>query len=164
MQIIVNNQMDDFSTPGRPNGFGLEPAESNFIKPGKRPLSSMSPTMIFRRSDKKPEGSFGELLLVLGASGGPKIITAVVQIFLNHIMLGMPLFEATIRPRVHDQLIYHGSAVTTVEVSKLETGESIVLNNRTIQALHTRHHRTLKIDYMGTVQAVAVDLERSTLR
>ena len=144
--------MDDFATPGRPNGFGLEPTESNYIKPGKKPLSSMSPTMIFRRSNSRPEGSFGELLLVLGASGGPKIITAVVQVFLNHIILGMPLFEATIRPRVHDQLIYHGSAVATIEESKLETGEPIILQNRTIAALHARHHHLLKIDYMGTVR------------
>ena len=156
--------VDDFSTPGRPNGFGLAPAESNYIKPGKKPLSSMSPTMIFRKSTKRPEGSFGELLLVLGASGGPKIITAVVQVFLYHILLGMPLFEATIHPCVHDQLIYHGSAATTVEESELETGERIILPNRTIAALHSRHHHVLKIDYMGTVQSVSVDLETDTLR
>lgn len=162
-QLIVNNQMDDFATPGRPDGFGLAPAESNYIQPGKRPLSSMSPTMIFRRSDKKPEGSFGELVLVLGASGGPKIITAVVQVFLKHIILGMPLFEATIHPRVHDQLVYHGATVTTVEESSLESGEAIVLADRTISALESRHHQTLKIDYMGTVQSVSVDLETDTL-
>lgn len=120
--------------------------------------------MIFRRSNKRPEGSFGELLLVVGASGGPKIITAVVQIFLNHIILGMPLFEATIHPRVHDQLIYHGSAVTTVEKSKLETGEPIIIENRTVAALRARHHDILDIDYMGTVQCVSVDLETDTLR
>lgn len=144
--------MDDFSTPGRPNGFGLAPSESNYIKPGKKPLSSMSPTMIFRRSNSKPGGSFGELLLVLGASGGPKIITAVVTVFLNHIILGMPLFESIIHPRVHDQLIYHGAAVSTIEESKLETGEPIILPNRTIAALLARDHDVLKINYMGTVR------------
>lgn len=152
LQIIVNNQMDDFSTPGRPNGFGLEPSEANFIKPGKKPLSSMSPTMIFRKSNSKPEGSFGPLMLVLGGSGGPKIITAVVQVFLNHVILGTPLFEAIIRPRVHEQLIYHGSAVSTVEESKLQTGEAITLQNKTRAALLSRHHRLLEIDYMGTVR------------
>jgi gamma-glutamyltranspeptidase len=100
--IVVNNQMDDFGTPGIPNGFGLAPSESNYIKAGKKPLSSMSPTMIFRTD---PKGSFGSLVLVLGASGGPKIITAVAQIFINHIIFGMPLFEATVHARVHDQLI-----------------------------------------------------------
>ena len=119
----------------------------------------MSPTMIFRKSSSKPEGSFGELLLVLGASGGPKIITAVVQVFLNHVILGMPLFEATVRPRVHDQLIYHGSAVTTIEESELETGEPILLGNRTRAALHKRHHQLLKINYMGTVRRALVELQ-----
>ena len=149
--------MDDFSTPGRPNGFGLEPSEANFIKPGKRPLSSMSPTMIFRKSHSKPEGSFGKILLVLGASGGPKIISAVVQVFLNHIILGMPLYQAIVRPRVHDQLIYHESAVATVEKSKLETGQAVIVPNRTRAALRARDHRLLEIDYMGTVRRLRIN-------
>lgn len=156
--------MDDFGNPGRPDGFGLPPAESNFILPGKRPLSSMSPTMMFRRSDAKPEGSLGELVLALGASGGPKIITAVVQVIINHVLLGMSLFAATAHPRVHDQLIYHGAAVTTVEKSTLETGETITLKDRTIMALKSRNHDVLDIDYMGTVQSISVDLETRSLR
>lgn len=97
-------------------------------------------------------------------SGGPKIITAVTSIFLNHIILGMPLFEATIHPRVHDQLIYHGAAVTNVEETQLVTGEPIIIDNRTVNALQRRHHGVLKIDYTGTVQSVSVDLETNTLR
>ena len=124
----------------------------------------MSPTMVFRRSDKQSQASLGELLLVLGGSGGPKIITAVVQVFLNHLLLGMPLFESTIRPRVHNQLIYNGAAVTAIEDSKLRTGESISVPDRTISALESRHHDLLKVGYLATVQAVAVDLETNTMR
>jgi gamma-glutamyltranspeptidase len=156
--------MDDFSTPGKANGFGLAPAESNYIEPGKRPLSSMSPTMMFRRSDAQPNGSFGKLVLVLGASGGPKIITAVLHVILNHIFLGMPLFEATIQARVHEQLLYHGTSVTTVEKSALMTGEPILVKDRTLSALKSRNHSLLEIDYTGTVQSISVDLETNTLR
>lgn len=162
--LTLSTKMDDFSTPGKPNGFGLAPAESNYILPGKRPLSSMSPTILFRRSETKPDSSFGKLVLVLGASGGPKIITAVLQVILNHIFLGMPLFQATIQARVHEQLLYHGASVTTVEKSVLQTGEPITVNDRTVSALKSRNHDLLEIDYTGTVQAISVDLETDLLR
>jgi len=70
--ILLNNQMDDFSNPGKANFFGLAPSEENYIRPGKRPLSSMSPTFVF--------GAGGKLRMVVGASGGPKIITATLQV------------------------------------------------------------------------------------
>jgi gamma-glutamyltranspeptidase len=167
--------MDDFATPGRPNGFGLAPSESNFIKPGKQPLSSMSPTMVFRRNDdaaagerslsSSSPGRLGELLLVLGASGGPKIITAVVQTVLNRVVMGMPLFEAVIQPRIHDQLVYNDAHVTAIERSTVGTGDeaSIRLNPRTVDALRQRNHTILPISYTGAVQAIAYDLETKTL-
>jgi gamma-glutamyltranspeptidase len=159
--------MDDFATPGRPNGFGLAPSESNFIQPGKQPLSSMSPTIVFRRNDPNGEdsslGRLGELLLVLGGSGGPKIISAVVQTLLNHVVMGMPLFEAVIHPRIHDQLVYNDAHVTAIERSTLGTGEAIRLSPRTVDALRKRNHTILPLSYTGAVQAIALDLETNTL-
>lgn len=64
--------MDDFSTPNLVNYFGLRPSEANYIKPGKRPMSSMSPTIILDKDDN--------IRLVLGASGGSRIISSVAQV------------------------------------------------------------------------------------
>lgn len=69
--LILNNQMDDFSTPDQENVYGLAPSAPNFIRPGKKPLSSMSPTLM--------QDSEGQLVGAVGASGGPRIITAVLQ-------------------------------------------------------------------------------------
>ena len=93
--VIMNNQMDDFSAqPGVQNAFGLVGAEANSIAPGKRPLSSMSPTIVLQ--DGKP-------VMTLGAAGGPTIITQVVQALVNVIDLDMPLHEALALPRLHHQ-------------------------------------------------------------
>ncbi|KJH52275.1 putative gamma-glutamyltransferase [Dictyocaulus viviparus] len=70
--IVWNDEMDDFSTPGMANGFGFAPSETNFIEPGKRPMSSMSPMVIFDGKTKK-------LKMVIGGSGGSKIISAVAK-------------------------------------------------------------------------------------
>lgn len=169
--IIFGNTMDDFGKPGLPNLYGLSPAESNFIKPGKRPLSSMSPTMVFREAiadnnntDLATLSILGPLLMVLGASGGPKIITAVTQVLLNHILMGMPLLESLIHPRLHDQLVYHNAAVTTTENAKvLEDALTIEVSERTRNALTTRGHEILDIDYTGTVQVVSIDSETGRL-
>jgi gamma-glutamyltranspeptidase / glutathione hydrolase len=93
--FLLNDEMDDFSAkPGAPNMFGLVQGEANAIAPGKRPLSSMVPTIILK--DGKP-------FLVLGAPGGPVIITAVLQVILNVIDLGMNVQDAVDFPRVHQQ-------------------------------------------------------------
>ncbi|MFL0795869.1 MAG: gamma-glutamyltransferase [Cellvibrionaceae bacterium] len=93
--VLMNNQMDDFSAqPGVPNAYGLVGNEANSIQPGKRPLSSMSPTLILK--DNQP-------VLTLGAAGGPTIITQVVQGVVNHLDLGLPLEHAIAAPRIHHQ-------------------------------------------------------------
>lgn len=119
--------------------------------------------MVFRRQEWASSNSLGDLMLVIGASGGPKIISAVFQVMANVILLGMPLFEALIKPRVHDQLIYHNAAVTTCEKSVLEQGPSITLSERTKAALSSRGHNLLNVSYEGTVQAIVIDLETREL-
>jgi gamma-glutamyltranspeptidase len=162
--IVLGNTMDDFSKPGIANYFGVRPSESNYIKPGKKPLSSMSPTMVFQ-SDVSENGTetLGPLVLAIGASGGPKIISAVMQVYLNVLLQGMSLFRAIVRPRLHDQLIYNGAAVTTTENNVLLSGPQIIVSERTRDALSRRNHRIIDIDYTGTVQAILVDPETKLL-
>jgi gamma-glutamyltranspeptidase / glutathione hydrolase len=93
--FLLNDEMDDFAAkPGTPNMFELVQGEANAIAPGKRPLSSMVPTIIVK--DGKP-------FLILGAPGGPVIITAVLQAILNVIDFGMNVQDAVDFPRVHQQ-------------------------------------------------------------
>ena len=93
--VILNNEMDDFSIqPGVPNVFGLIGGEANAVAPGKRPLSSMSPTII--QKDGQP-------VLVIGAAGGPTIITQVVLGVVRVLDFGLPLAGALAAPRFHHQ-------------------------------------------------------------
>ncbi len=93
--ILLNNEMDDFATQiGKPNLYGLIQGAANAVAPGKRPLSSMSPTIVLK--DGRP-------LLALGASGGPRIITSVTQVLLNVIEFDMPLDQAMSAVRIHHQ-------------------------------------------------------------
>jgi gamma-glutamyltranspeptidase/glutathione hydrolase len=93
--VLLNNEMDDFTVKlGEANLFGLVQGEPNMIAPGKRPLSSMSPTIVLR--DGKPE-------LIVGAPGGGRIITAVVHTLLNVIDYGMDIAQAVDAPRFHQQ-------------------------------------------------------------
>lgn len=93
--FLMNNEMDDFSSkPGEPNQFGLVGSEANSIQPSKRMLSSMTPTIVLR--DGKP-------FIITGASGGSKIITAVLQVITNVIDFGMNIRQAAEAPRFHNQ-------------------------------------------------------------
>jgi gamma-glutamyltranspeptidase/glutathione hydrolase len=94
--FFLNNEMDDFATvPGQPNIGGLIEGEQNAIEPGKRPLSSMSPTIVLNPA--------GEVLLVIGGAGGPTIITGALQVILNVIEHRMTLSDAMHAPRMHHQ-------------------------------------------------------------
>ena len=93
--FFLNNEMDDFTVkPGTPNLYGLVQGEANAIAPGKRPLSSMSPTLVEKD---------GRIFLVLGSPGGSRIITAVLETIINIVDYGMTAQEAVDAPRLHHQ-------------------------------------------------------------
>jgi gamma-glutamyltranspeptidase/glutathione hydrolase len=96
--FLLNDEMDDFaSAPGKPNLFGLVQGEANAIAPGKRMLSSMTPSIVV--------DSTGRVLLVLGSPGGSRITTAVMQVISNVVDQGMPLGNAVSAPRLHHQAL-----------------------------------------------------------
>jgi gamma-glutamyltranspeptidase/glutathione hydrolase len=115
--ILMNNEMDDFTAKvGVKNMFGLLQGPANAIQPGKRPLSAMTPTLVFKD---------GKLVLVTGSPGGPTIINTVLQIITNVIDFGMPVGAAVEAPRIHhqwmpDTLTYerYGMSVDTAALLK----------------------------------------------
>ena len=93
--MLLNNELDDFAAkPGAPNAYGLLGGDANAPGPNKRPLSSMSPTLVFKD---------GKIELVTGSPGGARIITTVLQIIVDVIDFGLNVAEAEEAPRVHDQ-------------------------------------------------------------
>jgi gamma-glutamyltranspeptidase/glutathione hydrolase/leukotriene-C4 hydrolase len=134
--VIFNDEMDDSSTPGKPNAFGLNPSPFNYPQPGKRPLSSTSPAIV--------EHSDGSVYLAIGGSGGSRIFGSVAQVLLN-LDWGMDISEAIERPRIHHQLLpTYVSAETT-------TSPHIV------EALQDRGHEVQFLDIdlaVAEVQAV----------
>jgi gamma-glutamyltranspeptidase / glutathione hydrolase len=93
--ILLNNELDDFAAkPGVPNAFGLVGFSANAPGPGKRPLSSMTPTIVLKD---------GKVFLVTGSPGGSRIINAVLQVIVNVIDRGMPVADAVAAPRIHHQ-------------------------------------------------------------
>jgi gamma-glutamyltranspeptidase/glutathione hydrolase len=132
--VVLNNQMDDFSAqPGATNYFGLVGAEANAIAPGKRPLSSMSPTIVLK--DGKP-------ILSVGAAGGPTIISQTVLAIIHTIDFGMDPATALAQPRFHhqwkpDELI-------------VEKG----IGEEVLGQLEKRGHKLKRTDSLGAAQAV----------
>lgn len=107
--VLLNNEMDDFTAkPGVPNLYGLVQGEANAIAPGKRPLSSMTPTIVTRG---------GQPLLVLGTPGGSRIITAVLHTILNVVDHGMTVQEAVDAPRFHQQWLPEATNVERFALS-----------------------------------------------
>ncbi|MCA9017595.1 MAG: gamma-glutamyltransferase, partial [Planctomycetaceae bacterium] len=95
--IVLNNEMDDFAAiSGKPNAFGLIQGKANEIEPGKKPLSSMSPTIAVKD---------GKAVFSAGASGGPRIISGTLQVLLNMIVFGMHPEQAVESPRIHHQWV-----------------------------------------------------------
>ncbi|ELR25365.1 gammaglutamyltransferase [Acanthamoeba castellanii str. Neff] len=138
--VVLNSQMDDFSIPGRANAYDLPPSEANFIRPGKRPLSSMSPSIVLKD---------GEVYLIVGASGGSRIITGTLQTFLNVVDYRQGLWKAVSRPRVHHQLL-----PTDVYT---ETGFAQDI----IRELAQRGHQMGRKEEIAVVQAVLVESKQA---
>ena len=132
--ILLNNEMDDFSAkPGVPNAYGLIGGGANAIEPGKRPLSSMTPTLVFRN---------GKPFLVTGSPGGSRIITTTLQIILNVIDHGMTLGEATRAPRIHHQWL--------PDQLEVEPGFATGVLNR----LRDRGHAIVATEPFGSTQSI----------
>lgn len=135
--ILLNNEMDDFSAkPGTPNAFGLIGGEANKIEPKKRPLSSMTPTMVFKD---------GKLKLVTGSPGGSRIITTVLQVISNFIDHGMNVAEATHTPRIHHQWLPDRLFVEPA------------INKDTLEILKSKEHNVYESSTMGSTQSIQVE-------
>lgn len=135
--VIMNNQMDDFvAFPGKPNAFGLVGGENNAVASGKRPLSSMSPTIVLKN---------GKPILTVGAAGGPKIITEVLWAIINHLDLEMPIGKAIAAPRLHHQW--------APKQLLLETS----FNNEIADQLAAKQHQIKRSRSMGICQGITFD-------
>jgi gamma-glutamyltranspeptidase / glutathione hydrolase len=135
--ILLNDEMDDFSSkPGAANMFGLVEGVNNAIAPGKRPLSSMSPTIVTKD---------GKLVMVLGTPGGSHIPTGVLQVMINMIDHGMTVTEATDAPRIHAQwlpdVLYY---------------EPHALSADTMASLANRGHKLEPMDYQNQIAVILV--------
>ena len=132
--ILLNNEMGDFSAkPGVPNAFGLVGGEANAIEPGKRPLSSMTPTIVFHN---------GKAVLATGSPGGSRIITTTLQIIMNVIDHDMNIAAATAAPRIHHQWL--------PDKLRVEVG----ISDDTLDLLSARGHEIVVGNAMGSTQTV----------
>jgi gamma-glutamyltranspeptidase/glutathione hydrolase len=135
--VLLNNEMDDFAIkPGVPNAFGLIGSQANALAPGKRPLSSMTPTLVFK--DNQP-------WIATGSPGGSRIITIVLQVITNVTDFGMNIAAAGAMPRMHHQ--WRPDALW------LEQGFS----PDTIELLLQKGHEVRSSRAAGRVQSVAIE-------
>ena len=138
--FLLNDEMDDFtSKPGVPNGYGLIQGEANAIAPGKRPLSAMSPTIVLKG---------GQLFLVLGSPGGPRIISTVANILMGVIDYGLDIQQAVNATRFHHQW----------EPDEIDI-ERNGISPDTIKLLETRGHKIKEQGYWSDGECIAIDLK-----
>ncbi len=138
--ISLNNEMDDFTTrPGEPNMFGLVQGFGNRVQPGKRPLSSMSPTLVEKD---------GKIVMTLGAAGGPRIISSVIQTIYRVLVTGLDIDRACQFPRVHHQFL----------PNKLYMDE-FKFSPEVVAGLQQRGHKTVeqRPSYLGRIKAVRLN-------
>ncbi|MGA2045115.1 MAG: gamma-glutamyltransferase [Roseiarcus sp.] len=132
--VLLNNELDDFAArPGAANAFGLTGGDANAPGPNKRPLSSMSPTMVFKD---------GKLEIVTGSPGGSRIITTVLQVILDILDHGLNVAEAEDAPRVHDQWL--------PDELRIERG----LSPDTIRLLEAMGHKVVLREAMGSANTI----------
>ncbi|KAH6976161.1 gamma-glutamyltranspeptidase [Ilyonectria sp. MPI-CAGE-AT-0026] len=143
--VIMNNEMNDFSIPGSSNAFGFIPSEANFIRPGKRPLSSISTTIVERAN--------GIVSLVTGSAGGSRIITATLQVVLNVLEKNMTTHEALAEPRIHDQLVPQQVAFEYTYDNSTVAYMKEIGNNVTWVALGRSTAQALRLLENGTFEA-----------
>lgn len=141
--IVLNNEMDDFTTEsGQVNAYGLRQSDANLVGPRKRPLSSMTPTIVLK--DGKP-------FLVVGGSGGPRILTAVLQVLLNVLDHEFDLGDAVSAPRFHHQwepdVVYRNDYAA---------------DDPAIAGLRQRGHKVSDQRRGAVVQAIRIDADRLT--
>ncbi|ABL99773.1 gamma-glutamyltransferase [Shewanella amazonensis] len=137
--ILLNNEMDDFAAkPGSPNGYGLLGGDANAVEPQKRPLSSMSPTIVMK--DGKP-------FIVTGSPGGSRIINTVLQIIMNVVDYDLNIAEASIAPRIHHQWY----------PDEIRTERSLNVDTRRL--LESMGHKVNVKHAMGSTQSIVVTEE-----
>uniref|UniRef100_A0AC35UHK9 Gamma-glutamyltranspeptidase 1 n=1 Tax=Rhabditophanes sp. KR3021 TaxID=114890 RepID=A0AC35UHK9_9BILA len=138
--IVWNDEMDDFSTIGLVNGFGFAPSETNFIAPGKRPMSSMSPMVIYNKTS-------GDVKMVVGASGGSKIISAMSKAIVRNLIFGESIKQAIDSPTLHNQF--------TPDITQYE----IPVPSELTKDLEKKYNQKFKITtgFEGIVQCVVAE-------
>jgi len=135
--FLLNDEMDDFTTSSGANAYGLVQSDRNRPEPGKRPLSSMSPTIVLEE---------GRPIAIAGASGGPRIISGTLQVLLSALVFGDDAGQAVARPRLHHQW--------QPDEVRLETSWS---DNATLKGLRERGHTLVSYkNPVGVVQAIIV--------
>ena len=154
--FLLNNEMDDFAAKaGAVNMFGLVQGEGNTIRPGKRPLSAMTPTIILRD---------GKLFMTVGAPGGSRIITAVTQVFLNVADFGMNVQDAVDAPRFHHQwqpdilFLEKGFSPDTIELLRQRGFHPTTVDPRAAGDVPTTTSAERGRDVtVGRVEAIVID-------
>lgn len=134
--IVLNNEIDDFAIHPSGNVYGLLGNEANSLQPKKRPLSSMAPTIVVRNN--QPE-------MVVGAAGGPRIISATLQAILNVVDFHLPVKEAIVAPRIHHQWMPDNLIA--------EAG----ISSQVKQSLSARGHNVRERGVVGVAQAIVIE-------